>query len=239
MRHWCCSALRHSHVLHDLSGMRDGNVLAPWSAPDLAPLILSVGVLVGVWLLLAGFGREAQRLKWAWARPRNLTTRNASETPQTMGVVLNYALGLFGMWAGLIVLFRSSDVAMPWWSVFAWMAAAWTLRTVAGLVIVGAGDTASAWVEISRHNQTWMGMALAAWCVVACMNPYVMHGPLAGWGVVTTFVLTMGISAIRATQLLNSARPQRVVGILYLCLLEWSWTLFWILWSVRVVFRGH
>jgi len=56
---------------------------------------------------------------------------------------------------------------------------------------------------------------------------------------VTLFVLTMGISAIRATQLLNSARQQRVVGILYLCILEWSWTLFWILWSVRAVFRGH
>ena len=121
--------------------MRDGNVLAPWSAPDQAPLILAVGVLVGFWLLLAGFGREAQRLKWAWTRPRNLTTRNASETPQTMGVVLNSALGLFGIWAGLIVLFRSSDMAMPWWSVFAWMAAAWTLRSVAGRVIVGAGDT--------------------------------------------------------------------------------------------------
>ena len=214
-------------------------MLQHWSVPDQATLTLAVCVFVGFWLLLAGFGREAQRLKWAWARPRNLTTRNASETPQTMGVVLNCALGLFGLWAGLIVLFRSSDVAMPWWSVFAWMAAAWTLRSVAGRVIVGAGDTASAWVEISRHNQTWMGMALAAWCVVACMNPYVMHGPIAAWGVVTLFVLTMGISAVRATQLLNSARQQRVVGILYLCVLEWSWTLFWILWSVRAVFRGH
>ena len=231
--------MKNSTAVCDLSGMRDGNVLAPWSAPDQAPLILAVGVLVGFWLLLAGFGREAQRLKWAWTRPRNLTTRNASETPQTMGVVLNCALGLFGIWAGLIVSFRSSAVAMPWWSVFAWMAAAWTLRTVTGRVILGAGDTASAWVEISRHNQTWMGMALAAWCVVACMNPYVMHGPFAPWGVVTLFVLTMVISAIRTTQLLNSARQQRVVGILYLCVLEWSWTLFWILWSVRAVFRGH
>ena len=231
--------VKNSNAVCDLSGMRDGNVLAPWSAPDQAPLVLAVGVLVGFWLLLAGFGREAQRLKWAWTRPRNLTTRNASETPQTMGVVLNCALGLFGIWAGLIVSFRSSAVTMPWWSVFAWMAAAWTLRKVTGRVILGAGDTASAWVEISRHNQTWMGMALAAWCVVASMNPYVMHGPFAPWGVVTLFVLTMVISAIRTTQLLNSARQQRVVGILYLCVLEWSWTLFWILWSVRAVFRGH
>ena len=84
-----------------------------------------------------------------------------------------------------------------------------------------------------------MGLVLATWCVVACLNPFVMHGPIAPWGVVTLFVLSMGISAIRATQLLNSARQQRVVGILYLCILEWSWALFWILWSVQAVFRGH
>ena len=72
MHHWRRPTMKNSTTVCDLSGMRDGEVLAPWSAPDQAPLILAVGVLVGAWLLLAGFGREAQRLKWAWARPKCL-----------------------------------------------------------------------------------------------------------------------------------------------------------------------
>lgn len=218
--------------------MRDGILLEPWNEPDQAPLTLAVGVLVGFWLLLAGFGREAQRLQWAWTRPRNLTTRNASETPQTMGVVLNNALGLFGIWAGLIVLSRTSNVPMPWWSVFAWVFGGWLMRTVAGRLLVGAGDVASAWVEISRHNQTWVGLVLTAWCLVASLNPFVRESA-APLGAALAFSLALGLGAIRATQLLLGARPQRVVEILYLCVLEWGWALFWITWSVRAVFRGH
>ena len=39
-------------------------------------------------------------------------------------------------------------------------------------------------------------------------------------------VLALLYGAVRTTQLLLSGRQQRVVGILYLCTLEWSWSLF-------------
>ena len=236
---WRGPTLKITSDVYDLSAMRDGILLEHWSAPDQAPLTLAVGVLVGTWLLIAGFRREAQRLKWAWARPRNLTTRNASETPQTIGVILNAALGLFGIWSGLIVLFRSSDVTMPWWAVFAWVTASWLMRMIAGRLLVNARDVATTWVEISRHNQTWIGLTLASWCIVACMNPFVHHTEAAPWGAVVLFSVAMFFSSIRTSQVFNAARHQQVVGILYLCVLEWSWTLFWISWSIRAVLRGH
>ena len=211
---WRGPTLKITSDVYDLSAMRDGILLEHWSAPDQAPLTLAVGVLVGTWLLIAGFRREAQRLKWAWTRPRNLTTRNASETPQTIGVILNAALGLFGIWSGLLVLFRSVSYTHL------------TLPTIHR-------------VEISRHNQTWIGLTLASWCIVACMNPFVHHTEAAPWGAVVLFSVAMFFSSIRTSQVFNAARQQQVVGILYLCVLEWSWTLFWISWSIRAVLRGH
>jgi len=219
--------------------MQEGTPLTLWNAPDEASLALAVGVLGGAWLLLAGFPREAQRLKWAWARPRNLTTRNASETPQTMGVVLNHALGMFGLWTGLILAFQNAPQSLPWWSALAWMASGLGLRAVAGRLLVGPGDLASAWVEVTRHNHTWVGLALASWGVVASLNPVVREGDWGPQGVILLFSLAMAVNAFRATQLLRSSHPQRVVGILYLCVLEWSWSLFWILWSIRAALRGH
>ena len=119
---WGGAIVTQSTSVPELSGMQEGTPLTLWNAPDEASLALAVGVLGGAWLLLAGFPREAQRLKWAWARPRNLTTRNASETPQTMGVVLNHALGMFGLWTGLILAFQNAPQSLPWWSALAWMA---------------------------------------------------------------------------------------------------------------------
>ena len=71
------------------------------------------------------------------------------------------------------------------------------------------------------------------------MNPFVHHTEAAPWGAVVLFSVAMFFSSIRTSQVFNAARQQQVVGILYLCVLEWSWTLFWISWSIRAVLRGH
>ena len=81
------------------------NPVHTMSGPMLGLVIFS---LLGVWVLLAGFPREVQRMGWAWSRPRNLALRNASETPRTMGVALNILLSLTGLTAGVLLVEQKS-----------------------------------------------------------------------------------------------------------------------------------
>jgi hypothetical protein len=101
-------------------------------------------------------------------------------------------------------------------------------------VAFGAGDLASTLVELHRHNQAWVGIGLGCWATVAALNPYVRVSEAALWGTLGVFAAASILSALRALQLIQGHNSQRVVGILYLCILEWGWALFWILWSMRI-----
>jgi hypothetical protein len=224
--------------MNELRPMHDGADLTPWASPEMGPLLLSLGALSGTWLLLAAFPREAKRLHWAWTKPRNLSTRNASETPRTLGVVLNHVVGALGAAAGLETL-RAGGLAVPLvWAIPLWLAAASGLKWLGSRLAFGAGDLSSTLVELHRHNQAWMGMALACWATVASLNPYVKGSEAALWGTLVVFAAASFHSASRASQLIPGGNAQRVVGILYLCTLEWGWALFWTLWSMRVALEG-
>ena len=239
MHDWCGPTVGRLAALCDLSTMRDGIPLQPWNQPDLVPLGMATAVLLGVWLLRAGFVREALRLQWAWSRPRNLTTRNASETPRTMGVVLSHPLATLGLTAGWTLALKHGGSATPWLAIPGWILSSMAIRALAGRLLTRNRDLASAWLEITRHNHSWMGILMSLWCVVMAIHPISRHHHVVVWGSAMVVVLALLYGAGRTTQLLLSGRQQRVVGILYLCTLEWSWSLFWIFWSIRFAVRGH
>ena len=239
MHDWCGSTVGSLPALYDLSPMHDGIPFQPWNQPDIVPLGFAILVLLGVWLLRAGFVREAQRLQWAWSLPRNLTTRNASETPRTMGVVLSHALAVLGLTAGWILLLKHGRSGTPWLAIPIWILSSMVIRAVSGRLMTRNRDLSSAWLEITRHNHSWMGILMSLWCLVMAIHPISRHQAVVVWGCAVAIGLALLCGAIRSTQLLFTGRQQRVVGILYLCTLEWSWSLFWIFWSIRFAVRGH
>lgn len=226
-------------ALNELALMQDGLEIQPWNQPDAGPLVLAVLALLGLWVLLAGFPREGRRWAWAWSKPRNLMTRNASETPRTLGVVLSHGLALLGVMAGLHTLLPEDTQAPSWWTVVGGLAGIGALRWAGARLALGPNDMSSTLVEMGRHNHTWIGVALAAWALVAALNPTVHASPVAGWGAAVVYGLASMHASLRSSQLIQGSNQHRVVGILYLCTLEWGWSLFWTLWSIRAALRGH
>jgi len=223
----------------DLGDMLEGTPLNPSHSMN-APLMWLVLIsLACLWVLVAGFPREVQRLRWAWSRPRNLALRNASETPRTMGVVLNAGLSMLGLEVGLMLLEQEGLVSLSWWTGPAWVLTGMGLRALGGRFAFGAGDLSSTLVELSRHNSTWVGLALAGWTGVVLFSPHLQSLNWESYGMVMMFSCAMLHGAMRATQLVRASNSQRLVGILYLCILEWGWTLLWIGWSVGLFVRGH
>ena len=219
--------------------MHEGISIQPWNQPQVTPLVISILVLVGLWILQVGFPREARRMVWAWSKPRSIASRNASETPRTFGVALSHALAYFGMVAGILTVFKTSEWTPPWWVPALWLASLAVLKWLGSKLAFGATDLASSSCEVSRHNQTWMGAVLAVWALAAALNPWIRHSDMAVWGALTAFALTSLYGNLQASRLIQGHNSHRVVGILYLCTLEWGWSLFWILWSIRAALRGH
>ena len=223
----------------DLGNMLEGAPLNPVLALNPPLLGLVVFSLLGIWVLVAGFQREVQRLGWAWTRPRNLALRNASETPRTMGVALNIALSMAGLMAGVLLVEQEVRMSISWWNVPVWVFAGLMMRVIGGRVAFGPGDLSSALVELNRHNNTWVGMSMIVWAGVVMFSPHLQALQWEVAGLVVIFSCAMVHGALRATQLVKASNPQGVVGILYLCTLEWGWTLLWVFWSASHILRGH
>lgn len=219
--------------------MGEGIQIQPWNQLDVHMLLLSVSVMAGLWLLLEAFPREARRLALSGTRPRNLTSRNASESPRTLGMMLNHAVALTGVWGGASVVFASHASQPAFWQLATWMSCAFLLKWLGSRLTFGQGDLASTLVEMARHQHTWVGVSLALWCTLASLNPYVRDSPLAAWGALVVFGITMLHWAFRSTQLIQGHTKSQLGGILYLCILEWGWALFWVLWSISASHRGH
>ena len=219
--------------------MLEGAPLNPVLALNPPLLGLVVFSLLGIWVLVAGFQREVQRLGWAWTRPRNLALRNASETPRTMGVALNIALSMAGLMAGVLLVEQEVRMSISWWNVPVWVFAGLMMRVIGGRVAFGPGDLSSALVELNRHNNTWVGMSMIVWAGVVMFSPHLQALQWEVAGLVVIFSCAMVHGALRATQLVKASNPQGVVGILYLCTLEWGWTLLWVFWSASHILRGH
>ena len=225
--------------MYDLGNMLEGAPLNPVLALNPPLLGLVVFSLLGIWVLVAGFQREVQRLGWAWTRPRNLALRNASETPRTMGVALNIALSMAGLMAGVLLVEQEVRMSISWWNVPVWVFAGLMMRVIGGRVAFGPGDLSSALVELNRHNNTWVGMSMIVWAGVVMFSPHLQALQWEVAGLVVIFSCAMVHGALRATQLVKASNPQGVVGILYLCTLEWGWTLLWVFWSASHILRGH
>ena len=179
----------------------------------LHPVVVGGVLILGIWVLLAGFQREVQRLGWAWTRPRNLALRNASETPRTLGVALSIGLSMIGLMAGVRLLEQESLMCTSWWNVPAWVFRN-VLRVIGGRVAFGPGDLSSALVELNRHNNTWVGMSMIVWAGVVMFSPHLqaLQWEVAG---LVAFSCAMVHGALRATQLVRASHSQ---GLLESCI---------------------
>ena len=219
--------------------MLEGTPLNPAHALNVPLVWLVLAALVGVWVLCAGFPREVQRLGWAWSRPRNLALRNASETPRTLGVALSIGLSMMGLTAGVLWLQGKTPLVVDWWTVPAWVLVGLVLRVIGGRIAFGPGDLSSALVELARHNNTWVGLCTAGWTGVVLFSPHLQAFQWGVLGTVIVFSCAMLHGVMRTTQLVRASCKQGLVGILYLCTLEWGWTLLWVFWSAGLFLRGH
>ena len=132
--------------------MHEGISIQPWNQPQVTPLVISILVLVGLWILQVGFPREARRMIWAWSKPRSIASRNASETPRTFGVALSHALAYFGMVAGILTVFKTSEWTPPWWVPALWLASLAVLKWIGSKLAFGATDLA----RMPLHAPPWL-----------------------------------------------------------------------------------
>ena len=219
--------------------MGEGVDFTPWVQTDAQTLTLGLLVLGGLWLLRVAFPRESKRLDWAWTRPRNLTSRNATETPRTLGVMLSFLVSVVGVSCGLSLLWPQHEWAETMMWSFGWLGMSAAMQWIGVRALLGVGEQGSAWIEIQRHNHTWMSVTLGVWGVLAALSPHLQHSgwvPTCTWMV---FGLAMVYGSWRSSQLWSSRHPHRVLGILYLCTLEWGWSFFWLAWSWDSALRGH
>lgn len=219
--------------------MHDGAPISQWTSMDGTMLTGVLLFFLGLWVLVAQFSRESHRFAWAWSRPRNLALRNASETPRTLGVILNHVLALLGLTTSSMLFAHEIEVSQPWWLIPSWMASGMAFRWIGGRLAFGSGDLSSALVELNRHHNTWVALVMCIWTGISLFNPFLRMLDFVAIGGVFWFLIAMIYGAIRASQLVRSSHSHRVVGILYLCTLEWGWSLFWTLWSIRAALRGH
>jgi hypothetical protein len=174
-----------------------------------------------MWLLMAAFERETQRLKWAWSQPRKLLARNASETPRTLGVVTSHLVAVLGWAAGLCCAgWVPSTRTGLWWAGLTVLGDAMS-KTVAGWVAFKDRDLASTMVEVNRHNRTWQGLLLAMWATVCAIQPWFGHVDWTGWITWGWMAMLLGFGALRASSLMSG--QTHLPGMLYLCILEWGW----------------
>ncbi|MDA0946157.1 MAG: hypothetical protein RLZZ314_1400 [Bacteroidota bacterium] len=206
----------------ELALMFDGEPLDPWSQTEAGMLGWAALILGGMWLLHAAFPRESQRMVWAWIRPRQLTTRNSSESPRTLGVIVSHGMAIIGL--GL--LFGWTEWTPLGESVvFSAIGGGILLAGVKGVAAHGAfpnPDDRGCAIEIHRHSISLTALGLALWTVVAAIHPWCHPPQVARAGATMTWSILALHGAWRATQALKNTSRQPLRGILYLCTLEWG-----------------
>ena len=216
---WRCECVKERR--QNLGGMLEVAPLEPWIAVNLPLLRLGVACAACMWLLMAAFERETQRLKWAWSQPRKLLARNASETPRTLGVVTSHLVAVLGWASGLCCAgWVPSTSTGLWWAGLTVLGDA-VAKTVAGWVAFKDRDLASTMVEVNRHNRTWQGLLLAMWATVCAIQPWLGHVDWTGWITWGWMAMLLGFGALRASSLMSG--QTHLPGMLYLCILEWGW----------------
>ena len=215
--------------------MQDGVTFNLATEPNVFLLFGALITLAGLWVLLSHFPREAKRLCWSWSKPRALKTRNASETPRTLGVMTSHIVTFIGLLSAWSLLHRAWPTPTDVLFVISWMISIATLRWIVARLLFRERDFSSVLSEISRHNHTRLSVICALWCIIASLNPVVKHSIWSQHGVIIAFVIGTSLGAFRTSQLFQGQHQHRVGGILYLCTLEWGWLVGWTLWFVDLL----
>ena len=210
--------------------MHDELEFSPYVEPNAVLFVGALITLAGFWVLLSHFPREAKRLRWSWSKPRALKTRNASETPRTLGVLTSHFVTLIGLLNAWTLLQNEWPSSIDVLFVFSWMIVNAILHWLGAKLLFRDKDFRSVLSEMNRHNHTWLSLTCALWCMSAALNPAIQHSAWSQDGVIIAFVIGASLGAFRTSQLFQGQQQHRVGGILYLCTLEWGWLVGWTLW---------
>ena len=224
---------------HELSAMFDGQPLALSTSTSGTLLLLAAGVFVGLWLKYAAFPREAQRMEWAWSRPRQLTTRNASETPRTLGVLLSHALAILGAWSALTMLNPSQATAPMLGLAVAWVGGTGVVKALAARWSFPDLDLRASAAELHRHTLSLGALVIGSWGLVVALQPTLREDEVRALGTVLAVGAVLFFGAVRAWQALNGGNRKSMRGIVYLCTLEWGNAVLWTYVSAASFFEGH
>lgn len=224
---------------HELAGMFDGQPLAVSTSPSGALMLLAAGVFGGLWLKYAAFPREAQRMEWAWTRPRQLTTRNASETPRTLGVFLSHVLAVLGAGSALAMLNPSRDLPTLLGLAVAWVGGTGLIKALTARWSFPDLDLRASAAELHRHTLSLGALVLGIWGLVVALQPRFHGNEVRSLGTVLAVGAVLCFGALRAWQALNGGNRKSMRGIVYLCTLEWGSAVLWTYVAAASLFEGH
>jgi hypothetical protein len=217
----------------------NGTTIDPFLSPEIVGLTLSIFILIGLWLQLASFPRESSRMLLSWKNPRQMLTRNATESPRTIGVWISHGLATLGIWLFLILIDWTPLAIGQLGSAVAWMVVTQLIKRLGSAWCLANADLGSTMVEMHRHGLSLLATMLAVWGLVCSLQPY-LQGTSIQMSV--SFWLVAGSllwASVQVTKLFLSLPKREVLGILYLCTLEWGWPLASIAWALSSTTRGH
>ena len=217
----------------------NGTPIDPFLSPEVIGLALSVVILIGLWLQLASFPRENSRMLLSWKNPRQMLTRNATENPRTIGVWISHGLATLGIWLFLNLIDWTPLAIGKLGSAVAWVMVTHVLKRLGSAWCLANADLGSTMVEMHRHGLSLLATILAVWGLVCSLQPYLqgtsIQMSVSCWLVAGSLLW----AAAQATKLFLSLPKREVLGILYLCTLEWGWSLASIAWALVSTMRGH
>ena len=212
----------------------NGIPLAVDFSPALTLLILSVMVLSALWFQAASFPRESTRMGWTWSKPRQLLARNAAETPRTLGVWTGHAMTVFAVMLFLELIGWTASSSEKLGAAVGWVMTTHLLKRVGSKMALSDQDLASTLNELHRHGLCIVAIVLACWGVVCGLHPSLHGSAISGQVAWMLAAVGLGFAAWRASQVYRSASKPGLLGILYLCALEWGWSATWLVWIALV-----
>ena len=169
-----------------------------------------------------------------WSKPRQLLARNAAETPRTLGVWTGHAITVFAVMLFLELIGWTATMPEKLGAAGGWVMTTHLLKRVGARMAFPDQALASTLTELHRHGLCLVAIFLACWGVFCGLQPSLQGSAISGQVAWVLATVGLGFAACRSSQVYRSASKTGLLGILYLCALEWGWSATWLVWIALV-----